>query len=170
MNLQEGWNLISLPMIQSQTDINEVFTSIDGKYDAVQYYDAGDVDDHWKHHHIDKSQLNDLSSVDHTNGIFLHITQPGGCDLTVYGSIIDTNQSITIRPGWNLIGYPSLSNRDRTSALNNMVFGMDVNAVWTYNASVRQWKEVEELDELELGRGYWIHSIQETDVIWDVPL
>lgn len=169
--LSEGWNLISLPLIQSDTSIEEVFTSIDGEYNAIRCYNSSDINDPWKHLHTSKpSSMNDLKDVNHTRGIWIYITKPGGTTLTIYGDEIITGQSITLKPGWNLVGYPSLTSYNRTDGLNNTDFGTDINAIWSYDAETKQWKEMEESDYFELSRGYWIHSKKESEIIWEVPL
>ena len=168
LRLEEGWNLISLPLIQTDTRIPEVFTSIDGYYEAVQYYDIENSLDPWEHYHVLKSGQNDLESVDHTQGIWIYINRKGGCDFTVYGNEINTTQSITLRPGWNLVGYPSLMDRTRDSALNNIIFGSDVNMIHSYNAETNTWEEMGPSDSFVLGGGYWIHSLVEKT--WNVPL
>jgi parallel beta-helix repeat protein len=38
--LKEGWNLISIPLIQVEQNLTRVLGSIDESYDAVQWYDA----------------------------------------------------------------------------------------------------------------------------------
>ncbi len=67
------------------------------------------------------------------------------------------NQTITLYPGWNLVGYPSLSSKVRMEALNNIKFGSDVDSIWTYNAAEHTWEEITKVDYFERGRGYWIH-------------
>jgi len=167
--LYQGWNLISIPFIQWDNDIVSVPESINGSYDAVQWFNASDGSDPWKHNHVSKpSQLNELESIDYKMGFLIHVTQLGGVLLQCSGILPTENQSITLKPGWNLVGYPSLSNKTRTPALNNIIFGADVDSVWTYNASSQQWKEIGEFDLFERGRGYWIHATVEK--IWEVPL
>ena len=78
------------------------------------------------------------------------------------------NQSISLKPGWNLVGYPSLTNKDRTNALNNLTFNTDVDAIWTYNASSQKWEKIGDLDYFEIGKGYYIHA--KAEVVWEVPL
>jgi hypothetical protein len=167
--LHEGWNLISNPFIQMETDLTSVLNSINGSYDAVQMYDTNDNSDPWKHNHISKpSQLNDLWDIDHKMGIWVHVTQLGGILLECSGIIPAENQSIALKTGWNLVGYPSLSNKSRDVALNNLTFDLEVNAIWTYNASSQLWEQIGEFDYFERGRGYWIHA--KTDCVWEVPL
>jgi parallel beta-helix repeat protein len=169
MDLEPGWNLVSLPRIQSDTNLPTVLQSIEGQYDAVQWYNLTDTNDPWKHHHISKpSNLNDLDKIDHTMGFWIHITDPGGTTLVVFGDVLTSTQNITLYPGWNHVGYPSLSMKNRTEALNNINFSNDLNAIWTYNATTQKWKEITALDYFEVGRGYWIHA--KFKVTWIVPL
>ncbi|UCF08560.1 MAG: hypothetical protein JSW28_02400, partial [Thermoplasmata archaeon] len=78
------------------------------------------------------------------------------------------NQSISLFPGWNLVGFPSLSNKNRTAALNNLTFSVEVDSVWTHDPATKKWEEIGPLDQFELCRGYWVHATQEC--VWEVPL
>jgi len=169
MFLYEGWNLICIPFIHTDTDISSVLSSINGSYDAVQWYNVSDTSDHWKHNHILKpSQLNDLYDINHTMGFWIHVTEPDGVLFEYSGLKPTQNQTINLDIGWNLVGYPSLSNKNRTDALNNINFGSDVDAIWTYNSVSQKWDEITESDNFQVGRGYWIHSkVMKT---WIVPL
>jgi parallel beta-helix repeat protein len=136
--LHQGWNLISIPFIQPDTNMDSVLYSINGSYDAVQRYNTSDSSDPWKHHHISKpSHLNDLHDIDHTIGFWIHITEPGGVLFEYSGTPPTSNQSIPLHPGWNMVGYPSLTNRNRTTSLNNLTFGVEVDAIWTFNAATQ---------------------------------
>jgi hypothetical protein len=168
IDLLEGWNLISLPLIQSNPSVDAVFLPIDGQYKAVQCYDTSDTNDPWKHYNVGKSFGNDLVDVDHTMGIWIYITQFGGTKLSVYGNEISTGQSIIIRPGWNLVGYPSKSDKPRDVALNNTVSYIDW--VGYFDASTDRFEILSSTDNMEVGRGYWIHSTRTTDIIWNVPI
>jgi parallel beta-helix repeat protein len=169
MYLFEGWNLISIPSIQIEANLGGVLSSISDSYDAVQYYDVTDPSDLWKHNHTSKPEhMNDLDDIDHTMGFWIHITEPGGVIFKYPGIKPSVNQSIPLHPGWNLVGYPSLSNKPRDTALNNIIFGTDVDAVQTYNAATGTWEVLGPSDEFELGRGYWVHS--KVEKVWVVPL
>jgi parallel beta-helix repeat protein len=167
--LYEGWNLISIPAIQSITDIDSVLAQISGSYDAVQYYDNTDSSHHWKHNHILKpSEMNDLNSINHTMGFFIHITDTPGVVFEYGGLKLTVNQTITLHKGWNMVGFPSLGNYNRSVGLNNLEFGVDVDAIQWFDAATKTWNFLEEGDLFVPGRGYWIHSKVETT--WDVPL
>jgi parallel beta-helix repeat protein len=167
--LYNGWNLISLPFIQSDTNLDRVLSSINGYYDSIQWYNNTDTFDHWKHHHISKPfELNDLKSIDHKVGFWIHIIKPNGILFEYLGTPPTSNITIQLYPGWNLVGYPSLTNYNRTEALNNLTFNTHIDAILTYNAATHKWKKLGPSDYFEIGKGYWIHT--KTKCEWEVPL
>ncbi len=166
--LKQGWNQISIPLIQEEQNLTKVLEMIDGYYDAVQWFDNTVPTDSWKHYKFGKPYGNDLFKLNETLGFWIHITNPGDTIFLYNGTQPTVNQSITIHPGWNMVGYPSLSNRNRTEALNNIIFDQDVDAIWTFNAATQTWQEISPTDDFELGRGYWIHS--KVTKVWDVSL
>jgi hypothetical protein len=101
-------------------------------------------------------------------GFWIHITETGGVIFEYPGIKPSVNQSISLHPGWNLVGYPSLTNKPRDTALNNIIFDTDVDAIQTYDAASGTWEVLGPSDEFELGRGYWVHS--KVEKTWVVPL
>ncbi|UCG68917.1 MAG: SBBP repeat-containing protein [Thermoplasmata archaeon] len=170
--LNEGWNLISLPLIQMDTDIETVLSPISGYYDAVAWYDAfGDTGSSnlWKHHHtLKQSHLNELKNLNHIRGFWIHITEPGGVFFKCSGVPPKSNQYINLHQGWNMVGYPSLSPKNRTEALYKLQFGTHLDSIWTYDAKTQEWNELGPSDYFEVGRGYWIHA--KVGTFWEVPL
>ncbi|UCG68826.1 MAG: right-handed parallel beta-helix repeat-containing protein, partial [Thermoplasmata archaeon] len=103
--LYEGWNLISIPFIQSDTNLGSVLSSIEGDYFAVQWFNATDSDDYWKHNcTIKPEDWNDLDEINHTMGFWIYIRKPGGTLFEYSGIKPSQNQKITLHPGWNLVG------------------------------------------------------------------
>jgi len=170
LDLEPGWNLISLPRSQLDTNIGIVLRSIEGRYDSVQWYNTTDNNDHWKHNQVLKlPYMNDLNNLNHMIGFWLHITDSEKISLVVFGDELSSDQNISLYPGWNLVGYPSKSNKTRDVALDNLFYGSDVDSIWTFNATTQKWIELDEAtDFFEVGNGYWVHS-KITDV-WNVPL
>jgi parallel beta-helix repeat protein len=167
--LYQGWNLISLPTIQSNISLNPVLQSIHGKYDAVQWYNVSDQTDFWKHCHISKPPyLNDLNEITHKIGFWVHVTTSGETVFSYSGTKPTQNQTIQLHKGWNLVGYPSLSNHNRTVGLNNLTFDTYVDCIQWYDASSRTWHFMDQDDLFVPGRGYWMHSKVEAE--WEVTL
>jgi parallel beta-helix repeat protein len=138
--LYYGWNFISIPMVQLDTNLDAVLSSINGKYNAVQWYNSSDINDPWKHHHISKlSHLNDFENIDNTLGFWVHITDPAGVLFSYPGTQPTSDQTIVLHSGWNQVGYPSISYHNRTLGLNNLTFGTDVDCIQWYDAADKTW-------------------------------
>ena len=156
--LKQGWNLISIPLVQSNQNLQKVLEMIDGYYDAVQWYKPNDLDDPWKHKKVGKPFGNDLFEINETMGFWIHITKPGDTIFLYNGTQPTSNQTIQLHPGWNMVGYPSLLNYNRTVGLNNLTYGSDVDAIQWYNAATQTWHIMGPEDNFVIGRGYWMHS------------
>jgi parallel beta-helix repeat protein len=165
--LNEGWNLISIPFIQDDQILIKVLENIDEDYDAVQWYNIADTNDHWKHYKVGKPFGNDLSHLNETMGFWIHITNPGDTIFFYNGNPPLMNQTITLHQGWNLVGFPTLTNHNRTVGLHNLEFGIDVDAIQWYDTTSKTWHFMDIDDQFIPGRGYWIHSKVETT--WEVP-
>jgi parallel beta-helix repeat protein len=166
--LELGWNLISIPMIQVEQNLTRVLGSIDGWYDAVQWYNTTDSNEFWKHNKIDKPLGNDLFELNETMSFWIHINKTGDTIFVYNGTQPTTNQTIQLYSGWNMVGYPSLTNHNRTVGLNNLDFGVDVNAIKWFDAATKTWHFIDQDDSFVPGRGYWVHS--KVEAWWEVPL
>lgn len=169
IHLNFGWNLISFPYSVSDSNLDQVLESISGKYDAVQTYNSLDSYDSWKHHNILKpSPINDLQDLDNKMGFYIHITDSGGAELVIEGQIPSSPQSILLTKGWNLVGYPSETARLRDGALNNLDFGFEIDAILSQDNVTKAYMNIGEWDEMEPGKGYWVHAT--SDCEWIVNL
>jgi hypothetical protein len=167
-SLIPGWHLISIPLIQIEQSLIEVLGSIEGHYDAVQWYDITDNDDHWKHHKIGKTIRTDLNELNETISFWIHITRQDQTIFLYNGTEPTSNQTIQLHEGWNMVGYPSLSNHNRTSGLNNLQFNTHVDCIQWFDAATQTWHFMDSDDSFVQGRGYWMHS--KVEVEWEVPL
>jgi hypothetical protein len=151
ISLQQGWNLISVPLIQANESISKVLTSIPSKWDVIQAYNSVEIN--WKTNATFKpDQLNDLKTLNHSIGFWINITQPG-ITLTVYG-FVPTSTSIPLKAGWNLVGYPSLVQKPISEALA----GTGYDSVEGFNASDPYRTSVLPGSYLmKPGEGYWVH-------------
>jgi hypothetical protein len=134
----------------------------------VQWRDITDPIKPWKHYKKGKPFGNDLFDLNETMGFWIHIVPPGDTIFPYNGIAPAANQTISIYPGWNQVGYPSLGSYNRTVGLNNLSFGPDVNCIQWYNATSQTWHFMGPTDNFVKGTGYWIHS--KTTKVWVVPL
>jgi uncharacterized protein YkwD len=169
IHLDFGWNLISFPYTRPDSSLDSVLSTISGKYDIVQYYDSSDSADPWKNHNSQKPiQLNDLAQLDNKMGFWIHITEPGGTDLFVDGSMPGSPQTIPLKKGWNLVGYPSSSKTLRDNALNNLAFDNEIDAIQYHDTNTDKIMYLGSNDKMEPGLGYWLHATKNCE--WIVNL
>jgi hypothetical protein len=180
MSLEKGWNMISVPMNHSNTSLLKILESIDGKYNAVQWYNISDVFDPWKHYVVDKASTlldncNDLNTITNEMGIWIYMPQNEILSMT--GRVPQpTATGLLLKKGPNLVGYPSLTSRIAGTGFGEAfesIFGY-VDLVEYYNASDisdpwKMWDPTPAPDDLvvvEPGFGLWIHV--NGDCIWNV--
>ena len=160
IQLQGGWNLISLPLEQVDTSIPSVLTSISGQWNVVKYYDNTDKNDPWKTYRPGAS-TNDLAGIDNTMGFWINITEPN-VNVTVRGNITSST-SISLYAGWNLVGYPSQT----TETVANALWGTGADRVEVCNISEPYLiKEVGPTYIMKPGEGYWVHV--PADSVWTI--
>jgi parallel beta-helix repeat protein len=163
-----GWNLISTPYIQQKQDIASVLEMIDGYYDAVQWYDVTELNDHWKHNKLGKPHGNDLVNLNENKSFWINVNASNGAVLLHNGTHPASNQNVQIHPGWNMVGYPSHTSYDRAVGLNNLIFGIDVDCIQWYDAFDKTWHFLGSDDDFVPGMGYWVHS--KVEATWEVPI
>jgi parallel beta-helix repeat protein len=166
--LKQGWNLISVPLIQKEDNITKVLEMIHGYYDAVQWYDSNDTDDPWKHNKVGKPNANDLFQLNESMGFWVHITKAGDTIFVYNGSRPSQNRTIQLYPGWNMVGYPSETSYNRTDGLNTIDYGSQVDMIIWYDADSQAWHRLDSDDYFVKGRGYYIHA--KGEYVWEVPL
>ncbi len=157
-SLSNGWNLVSVPLIQKDWRVDVVLQT--AAFDRVLGYDAFDRENHWKEYNLLKP-YHDLNELDITKGYWVHVAQ--NCNLTVVGKVpVETR--ITHSLGWNLLGYPSFTNRTIQSALDGkywaLVEGFN-NTTSPYHLEI-----LSELDLMTADSGYWIYF--STSGVWTV--
>lgn len=165
--LQAGWNLISIPLVITDTAPSRVLASIAGNYDMAMQYDAFAPNARWRVYQPGAPVQNGgLESLDLRYGIWLRAMEP--CTLTVSGLRVITPTEIPLVTGLNLIAYPSLEPRDVPDALASIA-GKYVR-LYAYRADRPDspWllydftvpPEANTLKQMTPGWGYWIEMVQ----------
>jgi hypothetical protein len=159
--LSEWWNLISIPLIQVNTSRETAFQTIGSNYSSVFGYHAGKSRP-WVNWHRDKpNEFNDIIEINHEEGYYIDMINSD--HLVIVGKV-PTNIQIQLKAGWNLVGYPSLTERTRDNALSS-ISGLYTKVVF-YNTIMGKEEILSPDDFMYPGYGYWIHAT--ADCIWEV--
>jgi len=178
IDLVPGWNLISFMLEPISKDIADVLKPIDGKYSLVYAWDATGAHPsagNWVRYDPVIPYGNTLTELDHTMGFWIYMEEAAQLSLIGNDPGESSIQLVTTVGGWNLVGYPSMVNRDLPGALED--FGVeDFTLVYAFHAADTedQWKvfnptldEVfNDLNALSPGWGYWIYMTAAND--WTV--
>ncbi len=159
--LVEGWNLISVPLIQTNTSMEYVLQTIEGNYTGIYAYHAGKSRP-WLHWHRDRpNKFNDVIEINHEEGYYILMTSP---DYLVITGKIPTNTQIPLKAGWNLVGYPCLVNKTTNDALSS-ISGL-YTKVCFYNTTTDRDEALGPDDLMHPGYGYWIHATE--NCVWEI--
>lgn len=145
ISLTQGWNLISFPLNLTNKSIKDVFKDVSFK--SVFGYGS------WNYYFNETD--NNLNTINETNGYW--INSLNNQTLTIEGKEFDSI-NLSLKQGWNLIGYPSLNSTLINETLNNLNYSV----VYTYNNS--NWLSYipnrnDSLNTLKYflpGYGYWV--------------
>jgi len=137
----------------------------DTSWDVVKWYNPLDVTDPWKTHRLDFS-ANDLTSIDNTIGLWVHIPDAGslGDGFIDIEGIMPETTAIQLYIGWNLVGYSPI-----TPALASDALPQEVDMISVYDAAepymIRDVTDMTTVT-LECYKGVWVHVTANT--IWIV--
>ncbi len=156
-----GWNFISCPLELNDTTVlnalNDSWGDGNTTWDCVYWYDPGDSADHWKTHNQNWAGTQDLTTIDHTIGFWINITNLGDGNLT-FGGDYPNSTDISLVIGWNLVGYPSNTTRQAQNTLPG--WGTTVTKIAYYNSSAAY--DITETSDgttmMSAGNAYWVYS------------
>lgn len=156
VSLDSGPNLVSIPLIQSDMNLQTVFQTL--SYDNAWSYDP--INREWKSFMRSKPYLQSLGYVNHTVGIWVNITQ--GSNLTIAG-VVPTSTTINLHAGWNLVGFPSFND---SYAVANLKVAVALDRMEGFDGSAPPYflRAMMDGDMLQAGFGYWINTSSEA--IW----
>jgi hypothetical protein len=156
--LQEGWNLVSFYCLSLYEPLSDVMASVNTSYGSVFEYVSSNSSDPWKSYNPDLPNwtVQQLSSMGRTQGYWIYMESTA--DYFFEGSRRDS--SIYLQAGWNLVGYPSVTDRQINTSLSGLTYTIvkgydestDSYTVHIFNASNNT------LVLFETYGGYWINS------------
>ncbi len=150
LHLDAGKNLMSIPFQTVFTDVPYIFQRV--PLATVWAHDATDPIDPWKIYDSAKP-FTDLNSVNEMMGLWADVNSSS--DFAVAG-LIPQQSSIQIKAGWNLIGFPSITNRTVGDLLSSISYDRVemFDLLLPYNL-----KPVGDTQYLEAGDALWVHAL-----------
>lgn len=146
--MSEGWWLISLPLVQYDKTTSAVFRTLD--FETVVTYVASDPIDPWKRYDSFKPYA-DLDYVDHTMGLWVNVSSS---DYLTIAGLVPKSTPIVLRPGWNLVGYPTFDERNVTTEFA----GISYDRIEFYEPTSPPYllRCLLPTEDMFSGGGYWI--------------
>jgi hypothetical protein len=168
VTVHSGWNLISTPLIQNNTNTLNVLNDSAGdggtNWNVVQSFIRSSPGQ-WKSYATYKPAfLNTLLDINHTMGLWIYITSLGDGELTFFGDYSDYS-TITLKAGWNLVGYPAQNPRTVTNSfagVTEFISAEGYNAVAPYRISQLAGSYM-----MQPGEAYWVQVSADTTWIID---
>jgi hypothetical protein len=168
LQLQAGWNLVSLPIQPTNTAISNFLADISGSYSIV-WGDFNPASQTWKFKTAAGTGL--LNTVSAGKAYWIFMTNVNGGTITVSGASVA--HSVLLNPGWNFVGYckpTSCTNTDATASITG-----NFSIIWgDFNPPSQTWKFKTSagtglLNTFGPGKGYWIYKNTAGDVTWTIP-
>ncbi len=163
LQLVEGWNFVSFTLIPVSSSLTSILDNgeygVGGNYDRVMYYDASISQ--WGSYVPARAGYNNLDTWNHLMGVWIRMTASD--TLTIEGDA-PTSTDITLYPGWNMVGYPSVSsgNSDLPAEIDKIGYfqaSEEYNLAYDYDPATF---------EFEPGNGYWIHNPTGAALTWSL--
>ena len=150
-----NWNMVSVPLKQWDAGIDQVFAY--SGWDYAMAYGLGG----WQSKATFRpATVNDLTTVDSTKGVWLRQPSPAG--MRFVGKLMPST-NISLKAGWNLVGYPTIAQRTVQDALA----GTGWDAVEAYDASSPyRLRAMGGTEYMQPGNGYWLHV--QADTTWTI--
>jgi len=154
--LNAGMNLVSHPMMPTDDSSTAILSTIQSPYDRLWKNEDGPQS--WASYSNTKPWLQKMQ-LNYTDGWWIRVGSDTFFDVT---GVVAGNVSIFLKAGWNLVGYPTLT--DRTVA--ETFFGLPYDRVERFDSLVPYHLGVmSDNDYMTTGMGYWVHVTQDTTLV-----
>jgi hypothetical protein len=159
-----GWNLVSPSLDPTDPAPADALASITGTYQVIWGWEGCDAANNWKKYDPELPVGNDLETVEGAMGYWLDMDGPASLSV---GGTRSLTTTVTLCPGWNLIGYPAGSAKPVTEVLAPIAGKYSI--VYGYDASdaADPWEKYDpsfpvgnDLTHMRPGFGYWISMTQ----------
>ena len=153
ISLEQGWNLISIPLVLENKSVNNVFNGVD--YSHIFSYNSSWIIP---------------ANIDETMGLWVKMNSN---DILAVEGIEPANTNIALKSGWNLIGYPSLEERNVTEVFALINASLDTVFMYDANDVGQEWKSyspdkppfLNTLTTMQPGYGYWVKVDEDVSMV-----
>ncbi|MFC1848030.1 hypothetical protein ACFLXV_01810 [Chloroflexota bacterium] len=162
ISLNEGWNLIGMPLIPDDSNIESVLDSIMDNVISVWGYDTSNPGAPWAS--WAPFWGGDLSEMINGKGYWINISANDTLRLEGFTGVLSTgDRDIILNQGWNLISLPNVPDDSSIETVLNEIID-NVVSVWCYDTSnpSNPWSSWApgwggDLTEMVEAKGYWIN-------------
>ncbi len=153
INVQSGWNMISLPWQRNKVSIEKALSGI--SWTKAMVY----INNKWYVYNKERDAKYNLGfpEIDNTMGIWVECTENGVID----GPDWNRSTTIELHKGWNLVGYPST----HAKKVSDVFYRIP----WRYLETMDESGNMQHLsisDYMQTGKAYWIYVT--SDCTWTV--
>ena len=160
------WAFISFPIAISgniQDIMNDtVYGDGSTTWDVAKWFDGAAKT--WKSYRMG-STVNTFTQLDNAMGVWLHLTANCGDQMLTTGLggyVSGEPVNINLYAGWNMVGYPSMTEQTVANAL----WGTGADMVEVFSSVSPYIIEIGPTYIMKPGEGYWIHV--PADTVWTV--
>ena len=160
ISLQAGWNLMSLPLIPSDSLISNLLKPLLSKNEVVSVWTYTNTRA-WQFYLPGKSST--LTTMVDGNGYWIYMTSADKLNMT--GAVLPNSHippTYSLVTGWNLIGFkpqPVITNDTVSQYLGSISGKYDPNNVWVYDSLSTNWIRADPSFVLHPGQAVWILMI-----------
>jgi hypothetical protein len=158
-HLTVGQQLISVPLVTSDTSIGSVLQTI--QFDKAWTYDASDALDPWKWHETAKPWKGDLWDINHMQAYWINVVAE---DDWVVAGLVPVLTQIQLYAGWNFVSFPSFNPIYTVGQLKLDIAALEVEG---FDPGVPYClTSMGDLDMITAGEGFWIYVASAR--VWDI--
>jgi hypothetical protein len=153
LQLKAGWNLISLPINPSNTNIADLLKPISGQFEAVYAFNGTEYETY-----IEGDSTSNLTKLEAGRGYWIYLSK----DASLSVSGVKASNSISFSAGWNLIGFNSTTAIGYSQALAST--GGKIEAGFSFDTASNSYQEIQ---TFRPGSGYWMYATEAGT--WTLP-
>lgn len=161
LTLKRGWNFVSFSVLPENKSVSSVLNSISGKYDQVLRYNSSARKFEY---YVENPRYDQFNTFEYLRGYIIFVKDRSGASLEVSG-FAPQNTSLTLYPGFNLIGSSKDSASSVIEGLGSLNAAIDYTLALRYNNSNNKFSPIFEnlidsprqLEEMQPNTGYFLH-------------